>query len=247
MKSVLITTGLVFCLSGCVVDPITNETIPDRERAVMKTLANRIPKACALVKLDPNTSQTVEGSERKSYKNFAEIRRFYLSDGDWFRVTVLLDGVWDEVYFNKTTDQLVCGEQAWKKFVDSGSIKFYEYGTTPPPRLSPVSGATGTEAGVLTAIGRFRDSLRPQLVYERDADVCDDLRLVSEVGNRMLKGHDFQQIAREMSQSATVGTAGVNNKIADFSLRLMKAGEMADKLAVDKKLTIAVYQQCGQR
>lgn len=63
----------------------------------------------------------------------------------------------------------------------------------------------------------------------------------------MLKGHDFQQIAREMSQSATVGTAGVNNKIADFSLRLMKAGEMADKLAVDKKLTIAVYQQCGQR
>lgn len=245
MKSVLVTTGLVFCLSGCVVDdPITNETIPDRERAVMKTLANRIPKTCALVKLHPNTSQTVEGSERKSYQNFAEIRRFYLSDGDWFRVTVLLDGVWDEVYFNKRTDQLVCGEQAWKKFVDSGSVKFYEYGTTPPPRLSAATGFRGAEADVLTVIGRFRDSLRPQLVYERDADICDDLRLVSEVGNRMLKGQDLQQIAREMNQSATIGTGGV---AGDFGLRLLKASEMADKLAADKKLTFAVYQQCGQR
>ncbi len=246
MKSLLLSTSLVLSLSGCVAvaDLTTNNAIPDRERAIIKTIAERIPKTCVLVQLKPHTLEKIEGSDRKSYNKLAEIRRLYLSDGEWFRVTALLDNVWDEIYFNERTSQLICGEQAWKKYADSGSIKFYEFGTKPLPRLASVSGVKQVEATTPTAIERFRETLKPQLVYRRDVDVCDDLRLASEVSTRLLKGQDIQQIALEMSKSKTVGSAG---GVGDFGLKLMKAGEMSDKLSLDKTLALAVYQQCGQQ
>ena len=233
-------------LSGCVsvADLTTNEAIPDRERAIIKTLAERIPKTCVLVQLKSGTLEKIEGTDRKSYKKLAEIRRFYLSGGEWFRVTALLDNVWDEIYFNERTNQLICGEQAWKKYADSGTIKFYELGTQPAPRLALVSGAKQTEVVTPTAIEKFRESLKPQLVYRRDVEVCDDLRLASEVSTRLLKGQDIQQIALEMSKSKTVGSAG---GVGDFGLKLMKAGEMSDKLGLDKTQALSVYQQCGQQ
>jgi hypothetical protein len=194
--------------------------------------------------LKPNTLEKIEGSDRKSYKKLAEIRRLYLSDGDWFRATALLDSVWDEIYLNERTGQLICGEQAWRKYADSGNIKFYEFGTQPSPRLTLVSGAKQTEVVTPTAIEKFRESLNPQLVYRRDVDVCDDLRLASEVSTRLLKGQDIQQIALEMSKSKTIGSAG---GVGDFGLKLMKAGEMSDKLGLDKTQALSVYQQCGQQ
>jgi len=246
MKSTLVATSAALLLSGCVAvaDLTTNETIPDRERAIIKTLAERIPKTCVLVQLKPNTLEKIEGSDRKSYKKLAEIRRLYLSDGDWFRATALLDSVWDEIYLNERTGQLICGEQAWRKYADSGNIKFYEFGTQPSPRLTLVSGAKQTEVVTPTAIEKFRESLKPQLVYRRDVDVCDDLRLASEVSTRLLKGQDIQQIALEMSKSKTIGSAG---GVGDFGLKLMKAGEMSDKLGLDKTQALSVYQQCGQQ
>lgn len=245
MKSTAVAT-IALLLSGCVAvaDLTTNETIPDRERAIIKTLAERIPKTCVLVQLKPNTLEKIEGSDRKSYKKLAEIRRLYLSDGDWFRATALLDSVWDEIYLNERTGQLICGEQAWRKYADSGNIKFYEFGTQPSPRLTLVSGAKQTEVVTPTAIEKFRESLKPQLVYRRDVDVCDDLRLASEVSTRLLKGQDIQQIALEMSKSKTIGSAG---SVGDFGLKLMKAGEMSDKLGLDKTQALSVYQQCGQQ
>ena len=246
IKSVVSICVASISLSGCVsvADLTTNDAMPDRERAVIKTLAERIPKTCVLVQLKPYTLEKVEGSDRKSYKKLAEIRRLYLSDGEWFRVTALLDNVWDEIYFNERTSQLICGEQAWKKYADSGSVKFYEFGTKPLPRLASVSGAKQAETTAPTAIERFRETLKPQLVYRSNADVCDDLRLASEVSTRLLKGQDIQQIALEMSKSKTVGSAG---GVGDFGLKLMKAGEMSDKLSLDKTLALAVYQQCGQQ
>jgi hypothetical protein len=246
MKSTLVATSAALLLSGCVAvaDLTTNETISDRERAIIKTLAERIPKTCVLVQLKSHTLEKIEGSDRKSYKKLAEIRRLYLSDGDWFRATALLDSVWDEIYLNERTGQLICGEQAWKKYADSGNIKFYEFGTQPSPRLTLVSGAKQTEVVTPTAIEKFRESLKPQLVYRRDVEVCDDLRLASEVSTRLLKGQDIQQIALEMSKSKTVGSAG---GVGDFGLKLMKAGEMSDKLGLDKTQALSVYQQCGQQ
>jgi hypothetical protein len=75
-------------------------------------------------------------------------------------------------------------------------------------------------------------------------EVCDYLRLASEVSTRLLKGQDIQQIALEMSKSKTIGSAG---SVGDFGLKLMKAGEMSDKLGLDKTQALSVYQQCGQQ
>jgi len=246
MKSTLVATSAALLLSGCVAvaDLTTNETIPDRERAIIKTLAERIPKTCEIVQVTIQTQEKIEGSNRKAYKKLAEIRRLYLSDGDWFRATAMIDSVWDEFYLNERTGRLICGERSWKKYADSGSIKFYEFGTQPSPRLTLVSGAKQTEVVTPNAIEKFRESLKPQLVYRRDVEVCDDLRLASEVSTRLLKGQDIQQIALEMSKSKTIGSAG---SVGDFGLKLMKAGEMSDKLGVDKTQALSVYQQCGQQ
>ena len=246
IKSVVSICVASIFLSGCVsvADLTTNDAMPDRERAVIKTLAERIPKTCEIVQVTIQTQEKIEGSNRKAHKKLAEIRRLYLSDGDWFRATAMIDSVWDEFYLNERTGRLICGERSWKKYADSGNIKFYEFGTQPAPRLALVSGAKQAETTAPTAIERFREALKPQLVYRSNADVCDDLRLASEVSTRLLKGQDIQQIALEMSKSKTVGSAG---SVGDFGLKLMKAGEMSDKLSLDKTLALAVYQQCGQQ
>ncbi len=246
IKSVVKIFVASISLSGCVsvADLTTNDAMPERERAIIKTLTERIPKTCEIVQVTIQTQEKIEGSNRKAYKKLAEIRRLYLSDGDWFRATAMIDSVWDEFYLNERTGRLICGERSWKKYADSGNIKFYEFGTQPAPRLALVSGAKQTEAALPTAIEKFRESLKPQLVYRRDVDVCDDLRLASEVSTRLLKGQDIQQITLEMSKSKTVGSAG---GVGDFGLKLMKAGEMSDKLSLDKTLALAVYQQCGQQ
>ena len=246
-KSVIKIFAACILLSGCVsvADLATNDAMPDRERAVLKTLAERIPKTCVLVQLKPYTLEKIEGSDRKSYKKLAEIRRLYLSDGEWFRVTALLDNVWAEIYFNERTSQLICGEQAWKKYVDSGSIKFYEFGTKPPPRLAPVTGVKQVETTAPTAIEKFRESLKPQLVYRSNSDICNDLRLASEVNTRVLKGHSLEQIALEMMRPTE--TWGSGGPMGDFFTKLMKAGEMVDKLSLDKTLALTVFQQCGQQ
>ena len=247
IKSVVSICVASIFLSGCVsvADLTTNDAMPDRERAVIKTLAERIPKTCVLVQLKPYTLEKIEGSDRKSYKKLAEIRRLYLSDGEWFRVTALLDNVWDEIYFNERTSQLICGEQAWKKYADSGSIKFYEFGTKPLPRLGSVSGAKQAETTAPTAIEKFRESLKPQLVYRSNSDICNDLRLASEVTTRVLKGHSLEQIALEMMRPTE--TWGSGGPMGDFGLKLGKATEMAKKLNSDKTLEISVIQQCGQQ
>ena len=53
MKSTLVATSAALLLSGCVAvaDLTTNETIPDRERAIIKMLAERIPKTCEIVQV----------------------------------------------------------------------------------------------------------------------------------------------------------------------------------------------------
>jgi len=106
------------------------------------------------------------------------------------------------------------------------------------------SGTRQTEISATTAIEKFRDSLKPQLSYRLDVDVCDDLKLVNEVSSRLLKGQTIEHIALEMARTKSGGSGGV---VGDFGLKLMKAGEMSDKLSMDKTLMHAVYQQCGQQ
>ena len=250
MKSTLVTTSAALLLSGCVAvaDLTTNETIPDRERAIIKTLAERIPKTCEIVQVTIQTQEKIEGSNRKAYKKLAEIRRLYLSDGDWFRATAMIDSVWDEFYLNERTGRLICGERSWKKYADSGSIKFYEFGTQPSPRLTLVSGAKQTEAVTPTAIEKFRDSLRPQLSYRSDSEICEHLRFVTEVATRTLRGQSEGEMIKEMLNLKEAPRPGkISSAVQDFGLKLTKASEMLDRLSADKALEKSVALECSQK
>ena len=250
MKSTLVATSAALLLSGCVAvaDLTTNETIPDRERAIIKTLAERIPKTCEIVQVTIQTQEKIEGSNRKAYKKLAEIRRLYLSDGDWFRATAMIDSVWDEFYLNERTGRLICGERSWKKYADSGSIKFYEFGTQPSPRLTLVSGAKQTEVVTPTAIEKFRESLRPQLSYRSDSEICEHLRFVTEVATRTLRGQPEGEMIKEMLNLKEAPRPGkISSAAQEFDFKLMKASEMLGRLSVDKTIEQSVILECGQR
>jgi hypothetical protein len=57
-----------------------------------------------------------------------QIKRLFKSPSGWVKAEASVDGVWDSIYFFKTTGQLVCGDRSWLDFPNSRSIQFIEIG-----------------------------------------------------------------------------------------------------------------------
>ena len=56
------------------------------------------------------------------------IRRFYNGSDNWFKAEASIQGIIDNIYFNNSSFQFVCGSQDWNSFSDSSKIIFTEYG-----------------------------------------------------------------------------------------------------------------------
>jgi len=56
------------------------------------------------------------------------IRRFYNGSDNWFKAEASIQGIIDNIYFNNSSFQFVCGSHGWNSFSDSSKIIFTEYG-----------------------------------------------------------------------------------------------------------------------
>ena len=104
------------------------------------------------------------------------------------------------------------------------------------------------EATTPTAIEKFRESLRPQLSYRSDSEICEHLRFATEVATRILRGQSEGEMIKEMLNLKEAPLPGkISSATQEFGFKLMKASEMLDRLSVDKTIEQSVIRECSQR
>ncbi len=102
------------------------------------------------------------------------------------------------------------------------------------------------EASTPTAIEKFRESLRPQLSYRSDSEICEHLRFAAEVARRISRGQSEGEMIKEMLNLKEAPRPGkISSAVQDFGLKLMKASEMLDRLSVDKTVEQSVVRECN--
>lgn len=54
------------------------------------------------------------------------VKRLYAADPDWFKAVIAGQRAWDDIYWNRHTDELVCGASEWAKMPESTTLVFEE-------------------------------------------------------------------------------------------------------------------------
>lgn len=131
MKTKIALLCMVLLVSGCLAttDLAQEPMIPSADRSLLQRIASQAQSACHRVTYD-QSGNTTAGSGYKFTQKF-NIRRYYISSTDWVKVEAHSSGVWDNIYFNKATNQMVCGQKNWITYSDVAGIAFTEFGKQP--------------------------------------------------------------------------------------------------------------------
>lgn len=114
--------------SGCLAttnlakDPV----LPREHQTLLSHVAELATTRCIRVNLDPITGEKISNGVRFTQK--MTIRRYFLSNTDWSRLEANSQGVWDNIYYNKSNNRIICGQKEWTSFSDNSTIIFTEYG-----------------------------------------------------------------------------------------------------------------------
>lgn len=222
----IITPLFVACLATT--DLTQEPTLPESERVLLSSVAANIGRTCVKVQYDTAGNRT---GGTTTLNRGVSIKRYYVSDTDWIKLEANSAGVWDNVYFNRATNRIVCGQKDWDSYSDTKFIAFYEYGTerktiNTPSSTAQLSRATTVQAQQ-TAVAKFRATGLSQIRYHTDADLCADLKF----------GLEFA--ASNKALDLSLGDV-------DTALRLAKIGEVFDELGKYREQE-AVINECRRK
>ena len=114
-------------LSGCLATTnlLTDGTLSSDDLRIAREMAELTTRHCVRV-----TYSGVNEQERNKMKftSLPEVKAFYTSTDNWYKTDMLLDGVWDSMFFQSTSKRFVCGQKGWDKYSDSGSRLFKNRG-----------------------------------------------------------------------------------------------------------------------
>ena len=138
-KSILFTFAAMF--SGCVATTgglqIRGNGLPDNYADIATEMVGIARQRCIKITGASDKNKDDWNKGRKMDGNDWVVRRFYTSNTTWVKVESVSQGVIDDLYFETSTKNLVCGSHAWGKYEDAASIKFTEYGAKPSVNSFP--------------------------------------------------------------------------------------------------------------
>lgn len=123
----IIYTLLSSFLAGCLAtaDLASEQELSPGDKLIAQKIASLGSQICTRHTYDPATNVKKSG-EMKITSNIV-IKRFYKSEGDWFKVEAVADGVWDNIFYNKSSGQIVCGQKQWDSYSNAKGIEFREH------------------------------------------------------------------------------------------------------------------------
>lgn len=54
------------------------------------------------------------------------VTKFLMSKGGWYQADLMIDGLWDSVYYKPSEKRFTCGQSNWKKSAAARTVKFAE-------------------------------------------------------------------------------------------------------------------------
>ncbi len=128
-------------LAGCVATTgglqIRGNGLPDNYADIATEMVGIAKQVCIKITGSSEKPRDDWTKGRKMDVNDWAVRRFYTSNTTWMKVEAISQGVIDDLYFETSTKNLVCGSHAWGKYEDADSIKFTEYGAKPTANSLP--------------------------------------------------------------------------------------------------------------
>lgn len=117
----------VTCLSGCVApDVLATANLPENLRQTAHEMRLRGAYQCTTHKYEQSSGRKLTGDVKISTE--VTLRRFYISDNDWYKAEIIGNGVIDNIFYSPKTGKFVCGQKNWDSYSDTKNIAFQEYG-----------------------------------------------------------------------------------------------------------------------
>lgn len=116
--------ALPFFLSGCLASTnlLNDSKINPEDRIIMQRMAEKTSEICKTYTYDQSTGKQLSGY--MDFNDLPEIKKFYKSNENWYKAEMTVRGVWDNVYYLKGKEALVCGEKQWQDLSKGRSILF---------------------------------------------------------------------------------------------------------------------------
>ncbi|MBW8470314.1 MAG: hypothetical protein K0M67_18775 [Thiobacillus sp.] len=122
---VLLSVVSLTLLSGCLatIDLTSGSSLlDDADRDVARRIGHLTEESCVVT---TQRGDTPVGTKVK-LANKVAVRRLYASGPHWFKAEVSGQRAWDDIYWNRFSDELVCGPSEWAKKPESTTLVFKE-------------------------------------------------------------------------------------------------------------------------
>jgi hypothetical protein len=179
-------------LTGCLASvnlANSSSSLPASERRIASEIADKVLTHCVIVE-HYGDNQPI--SERNIIQS-AEIKRFYTSPTDWYKVVFTTQGVWGEGFYNDRTKMFICGERSWLTYSNSREIFFTEFGLTPKSLPPPTKAKEW-----VTAYGPYgqtwiNGNLIMEITYNTAQDCADSINYEINNSRQLIEAVEIQQ------------------------------------------------------
>lgn len=119
--------ALITIFSGCLATTnlLTDGSLNSEDLSVAREMSELTTRHCVRVSYAGNSE---EPTNKIKFTSLPEVKAFYSSTDNWYKADLLLDGVWDSAFFQKTSKRLVCGQKQWDKYSESKELQFKKRG-----------------------------------------------------------------------------------------------------------------------
>lgn len=115
---------LIPLFSGCLAttDLAKDKNIDPNIKSLARNISEMAKDRCITYKFRQDNNQKLSGD--KKINDYPEVKRLYSSSGNWWKAEMVASSVWDNVYYNTSTREFVCGEKQWQRKEAHEQISF---------------------------------------------------------------------------------------------------------------------------
>lgn len=108
--------------------------LTEKQRFAAEKLRDASQKVCVRVQYEDEQSTKRKQGDIKITAQ-GKVVRLYESKDNWYKGTVIGQGVTDNIFYNDKDNRIVCGQKNWNDFSNSGAVQFLEVGELEKKRL----------------------------------------------------------------------------------------------------------------
>jgi len=120
-------SSCISLLTGCLATTNLigkNSPLSKNDLEIANQMANTSITNCVTYTRNSSTNEKISGDKR--IRKTPEVKKFQKSSDGWYSAHMMVDSVWDDVYYNSKTGQFICGSKNWQNLTDSTRVRFVD-------------------------------------------------------------------------------------------------------------------------